>query len=63
MLAGISWFLSGPGLVPEQAAIGGVHLHGLAGDRCAGSLSQIGMTAPDLVNELPALFLELASRD
>lgn len=63
VLAGIIGSFLAQGLSPEQAAIGGVYLHGLAGDRCAGSLSQIGMTAPDLVNELPALFLELASRD
>ena len=63
VLAGIIGSFLAQGLSPEQAAIGGVYLHGLAGDRCAGSLSQIGMTAPDLVNELPALFLELASRN
>jgi len=48
-------------MAPEQAAAGGVYLHGLAGDRCAERLSQIGMTAPDLIEELPALFLELTA--
>lgn len=59
VLAGMIGAFLAQGLSPEEAAIGGVYLHGLAGDRCAQRLSQIAMTAPDLVQELPALFLEL----
>ena len=56
VLAGIIGAFLAQGMAPEQAAAGGVYLHGLAGDRCAERLSQIGMTAPDLIEELPALF-------
>lgn len=59
VLAGMIGAFLAQGLTPEQAAAGGVYLHGLAGDRCARRLSQIGMTAPDLIEELPTLFLEL----
>ena len=61
VLAGIIGAFLAQGMAPEQAAAGGVYLHGLAGDRCAERLSQIGMTAPDLIEELPALFLELTA--
>lgn len=60
VLAGMIGSFLAQGLSPVDAAAGGVYLHGLAGDRCARRLSQIGMTAPDLIGELPALFLELA---
>ena len=61
VLAGIIGAFLAQGMAPEQAAAGGVYLHGLAGDRCAERLSQIGMTAPDLIEEFPALFLELTA--
>ena len=36
-----------------MAARDGVYLHGEAGDRCAGSLGEYGMTPGDLVERLP----------
>ena len=61
VLAGVIGAFLAQGLAPDQAAAGGVYLHGLAGDRCAKRLSQIGMTAPDLIEELPNVFMELIS--
>ncbi len=59
VLAGIISALVAQGLDPCDAAMCGVHLHSLAGDRCAEKYSQYGMTASDIVRELPLLFKEL----
>ena len=61
VLTGVLAGLIAMGMEEGEAAPLGVYLHGLAGDRCAERLSQIGMTAPDLIEELPALFLELTA--
>ena len=62
VLAGLITGLAGQGLSSIDAARAGVCLHGRAGDRVARRLSQIGMTAGDVLRELPATFRELTGR-
>jgi NAD(P)H-hydrate epimerase len=58
VLAGMIASLAAQGITPYWAAVFGVFLHGLAGDRCAKRLSQRGMLPSDLIEELPLLFSE-----
>ncbi len=58
VLAGMIAAFCAQGVEPWKAAVSGVYLHGLAGDRCAKAYSQRAMLPTDLVEELPALFLE-----
>lgn len=58
VLAGIIAGLLAQGLAPEQAAVCGVYLHGLAADRCAARRSMQGMLPEDLFDDLCAVFLE-----
>ncbi|HEV58858.1 MAG TPA: bifunctional ADP-dependent NAD(P)H-hydrate dehydratase/NAD(P)H-hydrate epimerase, partial [Phycisphaerales bacterium] len=55
--------LRGQGLATFDAAVLGVYVHGLAGDLAAAHLGQIGLIATDLVDHLPAAFVELSRRD
>jgi hydroxyethylthiazole kinase-like uncharacterized protein yjeF len=59
VLAGMVASFAAQGIDPFYAAAGAVYLHGLAGDRCAESLSQTAMLPTDLIAELPKLFLKL----
>lgn len=56
VLAGIISGLLAQGFSAEDAALCGVYLHGLAGDRAAERLSQAGLLPSDLLEELPCLF-------
>lgn len=58
VLAGMIASLAAQGTPPYWAAVFGVFLHGLAGDRCAKRLSQRGMLPSDLIEEQPLLFSE-----
>ena len=58
VLAGMIASLAAQGITPYWAAVFGVFLHGLAGDRCAKRLSQRGVLPSDLIEELPLLFSE-----
>lgn len=58
VLAGMIASFLAQGIPADRAALCGVYLHGLAGDRCAAKLSQTAMTPTDLLCELPSLFLE-----
>jgi NAD(P)H-hydrate epimerase len=58
VLAGMIAAFAAQSMEPFFAAICGVYLHGLAGDRCAKKLSQRAMLPTDLIDELPELFLE-----
>lgn len=58
VLAGIIASFIAQGTPPYWAAVFGVFLHGLAGDRCAKRLSQRGMLPSDMIEELPLLFSE-----
>ena len=56
VLAGMIASFAAQGISPESAAIAGVHLHSLCGDRAAAKLSQYGMLPSDIIGELPLLF-------
>lgn len=58
VLTGIIAAMIGQGLSPQEAAILGVHLHGLAGDFAAHELGQLPLTAIDLIDALPDAFAE-----
>lgn len=58
VLAGMIASFAAQGIPSYWAAIFGVFLHGLAGDRCAKRFSQRGMLPSDLIEELPLLFSE-----
>ena len=54
VLTGIIGGLLAQGLSGEDAAVLGVFLHGLAGDRVASRCGTAGLLAGDLLSELPA---------
>lgn len=58
VLAGMIASFAAQSVEPLFAAVCGVYLHGLAGDRCADKLSQRAMLPTDMIQELPRLFLE-----
>lgn len=62
VLAGLLTGLLGQGLEPYDAARAAVYLHGRAGDTAALRKSQAGLTAMDLVDELPYAFREVSVR-
>jgi len=59
VLTGILAALLGQGLSVWDAARLGVHLHGLAGDIAARQLTQLALTAQDLLRFLPQAWKEL----
>lgn len=59
VLAGIVGALAAQGYPLVDAARIGVYVHGLAGDLCAESLGETGMTAGDLCDLLPRVFKRL----
>jgi NAD(P)H-hydrate epimerase len=56
ILSGITGALVGQGYDPIDAAVAGVYLHGLAGDRVAENRGAIGMVATDILEEVPPAF-------
>ena len=54
VLTGVIAALIGQRLAPFDAAVLGVHVHGLAGDLARDQLGEVGMTAADLLDTLPA---------
>lgn len=58
VLTGIITALVAQGYSPQEAAILGVYLHGLAGDLAAEGLSKEAMTATDLITFLSPAFLK-----
>jgi len=58
VLTGVIAALIGQGLAAFEAAVLGAHIHGRAGDLAAATMGQIGMTALDILNHLPAAFRE-----
>jgi len=62
VLAGLMTGLVGQGIEPFEACKAAVFLHGRAGDMAAWRVSQIGMVASDLVNDIPFVFRELTWR-
>ncbi|MEN6458142.1 MAG: NAD(P)H-hydrate dehydratase [Thermoguttaceae bacterium] len=63
VLTGLIAALACQGLGPFEAARLGVHLHGLAGDRCAEDLGQVAMIASDMIDYLPEAFQEYSASD
>jgi NAD(P)H-hydrate epimerase len=59
VLTGVIAALIGQGLPCFDAAVLGVHVHGLAGDIAAKRLGQVSLTASDLVDHLPRAFRRL----
>lgn len=59
VLTGIIVALLGQGLSVMEAAVLGVHVHGLAGDHARNRFGEISMTARDIVTCLPAAFGDL----
>lgn len=53
-LTGVIGGLLAQGLSAEDAAVLGVHLHGLAADRLVPTMGTAGMVATDLLREIPA---------
>ena len=62
VLAGLLGGLLAQGVQPFDAARAGVFLHGRSGDMAAWRSSQSGMTASDLVKEIPFAFREITLR-
>lgn len=62
VLTGLLAGLLAQGLAPEQAALLGVYLHGLAGDLAAHALTEYAMQAGDIIAHLPDAFRQLAGR-
>lgn len=59
VLTGIILGLLAQSYSPEDAALTGVYLHGLAGDLAAAKFSQQAMIAGDIIEQLGAAFLQL----
>ena len=61
VLTGVITSLVGQGLGLFEAAVLGVHLHGMAGDLAAQSVGQTSLIATDLIENLPSAFKKHAS--
>jgi hydroxyethylthiazole kinase-like uncharacterized protein yjeF len=61
VLTGLITGLLAQGFVPQEAAVFGVYLHGLAGDIAARHLSMDAMTSGDIVSALGEAILQLHS--
>ena len=59
VLTGIIASLIGQKMIPEDAAVAGVYIHGLAGDEACGKKGECGMIAGDIVEELPGTLRSL----
>lgn len=62
VLTGIILGLIAQGYTPENAALAGVYLHGLAGDLAAKQLSEYSLVAGDIIGFLGKAFLECGDR-
>jgi NAD(P)H-hydrate epimerase len=62
LLAGAIAALIAQGIDAYDAARAAVFAHGLAGDRCAAALGQLGMGASDVLEALPVAWRELEQR-
>lgn len=56
VLTGLLTGLLAQGYPPNEAAVLGVYLHGLAGDQAASSLGEHSLTASDIIDYLPHAF-------
>jgi ADP-dependent NAD(P)H-hydrate dehydratase / NAD(P)H-hydrate epimerase len=60
VLTGAITALMAQGCEPLEAALSGVYLHGLAGDRARDHLGEWGLRAGDILQRLPEAFVEVA---
>jgi NAD(P)H-hydrate epimerase len=58
VLTGIITSFLGQGMSPLDAALAGVYIHGLAGDRASLQKGEWGLTAGDIVETLPLVISE-----
>ena len=63
VLTGVIAALIGQGLSPFDAAVLGVHAHGLAGDIAREHNGEVGLIAGDIVDALPTPFEALGAID
>ncbi len=63
ILTGIIASFIGQGLTSIEAAKSGVYIHGLAGDIAAENRGEMGLTATDLLNELPGAIKRLQHKN
>jgi len=62
VLAGLMAGLAAQSMAPFDAARAAVYIHGRAGDSVSRLTSQAGMTAPDLIDEIPQIFRGILGR-
>jgi NAD(P)H-hydrate epimerase len=60
VLTGVIAALIGQGLSPFDAAVLGVHVHGVAGDAAAKIVGQVGMIATDIIEHLGHAFIQVS---
>lgn len=63
VLAGMLVSLLGQGISPLHATLAAVFLHGAAGDFCANTLSEYGMTPSDMLQNLPLVLQRYNTRE
>lgn len=63
VLAGMLLSLLGQGLAPADAARAAAYLHGQAGDHCANTRSEYGMTPTDMLDALPHILHKYNTRE
>jgi len=63
VLTGMIAGLLAQGLTPVDAAVGGVYVHGLAGDLAVKSKGEMGLIASDVLEMIPQALLEVARGD
>ena len=63
VLTGVIAALLAQGATPVRAAACGAYLHGLAGDLCAGWLTEYGMTPQDAAEALPHAFQSVLAEE
>ena len=63
VLSGILLSLCGQGLRAADAACAGMYLHGAAGDHCANTLGEYGMTPSDVLHALPMVLRRYNTRE
>ena len=60
VLTGVITALVGQGLSTFDAAVLGVHVHGVAGDAAAKNMGQVGMIATDIIDHLGHAFIQVS---
>jgi NAD(P)H-hydrate epimerase len=61
VLTGVILSLLAQGYSPEESAMAGVYIHGLAGDIAASGTGEISLMSGDIINYLPSAFIQIFS--